>query len=179
MGDLRVTIWLISDTHFGHYNIVEYCQRVSPRQGVLWHTAEEMDEELVERWNAVVRPSDHVWHLGDVAMRRPALKVVERLHGHKRLVWGNHDIFDYKSYAEVGFKKMAGVRVFSAHNPRLICTHIPIHPDSLGRHINIHGHTHNKPPFGPQYVNVSVEVINYQPISLEQAVAQAQQQMAA
>lgn len=46
-----MTIWLISDTHFGHENIIGYCGRP-------FANAAEMDEAMIERWNATVKPSD-------------------------------------------------------------------------------------------------------------------------
>lgn len=161
----RVRIFLTSDTHLSHGNIIDYCNRP-------FASAEEMDEALIANWNDAVRPDDHVWHLGDVAMRRTALQLIRRLNGHKRLVLGNHDIFDYKDYVAAGFQKLAALRVFN-HIPRIICSHIPIHPDSLGGNINIHGHTHNNPSPAGRYVNVCVEQTNYRPITLEEAVARA------
>ena len=61
-----------------------------------WDNAEEMDEALVERFNKVVGPKDKVYFLGDVAMRKPGLQVVNRLNGDLVLIKGNHDIFDLK-----------------------------------------------------------------------------------
>lgn len=55
-------IWLVSDTHFNHSNIIKYCNR--PYQSV-----SEMDWDMVEKWNSVVKPNDHVYHLGDVYMK--------------------------------------------------------------------------------------------------------------
>lgn len=154
-----MTLFLISDTHFSHANIIRYANRP-------FSSPEEMDEELIRRWNSVVRPSDHVYHLGDVAMRRSHLQIIKRLNGHKRLVWGNHDIYDWKSYREVGFEKCVGIRVID----NCILTHIPIHPESLARFtMNIHGHTHtNGSPRG-RYLSVCCEMIHYTPISLEEA----------
>lgn len=152
-----MTIFLISDTHFGHENIIGYCGRP-------FASAAEMDEALVDRWNAVVRPSDHVYHLGDVAMKKPHLDIVKRLNGHKRLVFGNHDIFEAKHYLAAGFEKVMGMRVLDG----LIFTHIPIHPGSMGRfRANVHGHVHNSESLALPYINVSVEVIDYTPVALD------------
>ena len=154
-------IWLVSDTHFGHANIITYCSRP-------FSCVEEMDEAMVERWNRVVRPQDHVYHLGDVAMKADRLGIVKRLHEHKRLVRGNHDIFKTKQYLAAGFDEIHGVRVLNG----LVMTHIPIHPASLGRFVgNVHGHIHNNDggDYGPRYLNVSVEMIDYAPITLEDA----------
>lgn len=156
-----MTIWLISDTHFGHENIIGYCGRP-------FATAAEMDERMVEYWNSVVRPSDKVYHLGDVAMRKEHLAIVKRLHGKKRLIRGNHDIFDTKDYLNAGFQEILGVRVL-AH---ALLSHFPVHPESMGRYVgNIHGHIHEKASPAGNYLNVSVERIGYTPISLEDAIA--------
>lgn len=156
-----MTIWLISDTHFGHENIIGYCGRP-------FANAAEMDEAMVERWNRVVRPTDKVYHLGDVAMRKLHLAIVKRLHGKKRLVRGNHDIFDTKDYLAAGFQEVLGVRVLA----NVLFSHFPVHPESLGRYLgNVHGHIHEKPSPAGKYLNVSVERIGYTPITLEDVVA--------
>lgn len=150
-------IFVISDTHFSHENIIRYCGRP-------FSCAEEMDEAMVDRWNATVRPQDHVYHLGDVAMKRAQLGIVKRLSGHKRLVFGNHDIYDAKDYLAVGFQKLCGMRVLDG----MILTHVPIHPGSMGRFTgNVHGHVHNNHALAHPYLNVSVEVIDYRPVALE------------
>jgi calcineurin-like phosphoesterase family protein len=93
---------------------------------------------------------------------------VKRLNGHKRLVRGNHDIFKTKDYLQAGFDEIYGVRSFDS----MILSHIPLHPRSIKKGwTNVHGHLHlNVEQFGwgPQYFNVSVEQINYTPISLEE-----------
>lgn len=157
-----MTIWLISDTHFGHENIIGYCGRP-------FACAAEMDEAIVKRWNEVVKPSDHVYHLGDVAMRKPDLATVKRLNGKKRLVMGNHDIFEVKDYLAAGFQKVMAVRVLD----NVLLSHFPVHPGSLGRFRgNAHGHIHEKPsPAGP-YLNLCVERTNYTPVTLEDVVKQ-------
>lgn len=153
-------IFVVSDTHFGHANIIDYCGRP-------FASVEEMDEAMVERWNATVKPSDHVYHLGDVAMRKPNLDIVKRLNGHKRLVFGNHDIFEAKHYLAAGFEKVMGMRVLNG----AILTHVPIHPGSLGRFIgNIHGHVHASMALAHPYANVCVEVTGYRPVPLELVV---------
>lgn len=160
-------IWLISDTHFGHANILTF----SGPKGLIrpgFGSSEEMDELMVQRWNEVVRPSDHVYHLGDVAMKKKDLAIVQRLNGKKRLVMGNHDIYEVKEYLAVGFQKVCGIRVMA----NLVLSHIPIHPLNMGRFRgNIHGHIHeNDSPDGP-YLNVCVEKLDYRPITLEEAQA--------
>lgn len=156
-------LFVISDTHFGHENIIGYCGRP-------FSCAAEMDEAIVDRWNATVRPQDHVYHLGDVAMKKPHLEIVKRLNGHKRLIPGNHDIFEAEVYLRY-FEKVCGMRVLDG----MLLTHIPIHAGSLGRFkANIHGHIHNADSLPLPYVNVSVEVTDYRPLALEEVKQRAQ-----
>jgi calcineurin-like phosphoesterase family protein len=160
-----MTIFFISDTHFGHANIIKYSQRP-------FTSVEEMNEVMVQRWNTVVRPGDHVYHLGDVAFNRPSLQIVRRLVGKKRLILGNHDQERMQDYAAVGFQKIMGARVFGG----VLFTHYPVHPMSAGDNGNdlvkikgnAHGHIHERSaPVGP-YVNLSVEWTDYNPVSLEE-----------
>lgn len=160
-----MTIWFISDTHFGHDNIIGYCGRP-------FTSASEMDEVMVERWNATVRPSDKVYHLGDVAMRREHLATVKRLHGKKRLIRGNHDIFSTSDYLACGFQEVLGVRVLA----NVLFSHFPVHPGSLGRFLaNAHGHIHQQPSPEGAYVNLCVEWTEYRPVTLEEVVDSARQ----
>jgi calcineurin-like phosphoesterase family protein len=157
-------IYIVSDTHFGHGGILSFKREDgSPVRN--FSCAEEMDECMVNSWNLVVRPQDHVYHLGDVAMKRTEISTVSRCNGHKRLVRGNHDVFRTKDYLPY-FEEIYGIRVLD----NMIFTHIPIHPESLGRfRANIHGHVHALPQghFGPKYYNVCVEALGYVPVSLE------------
>ena len=159
-----MTLWLIADTHFGHANVLTFGGRDGGLIRPGFGSVEEMDETMVDRWNAVVRQSDHVYHLGDVAMRREHLRTLTRLNGHLRLVRGNHDVFKTRFYLPY-FDEIYGSRVLD----NCIMTHIPIHPDSMGRFkVNIHGHTHANPsPAGP-YVSVCVERTDYRPVTFEE-----------
>lgn len=156
-------IFLISDTHFGHKNI---CLFNAPDGGPLrpWNEPDEMDEAMIERWNKVVRPKDVVYHLGDVVINRRCLSTVSKLNGDKRLVLGNHDIFDHGDYLPY-FKRLHG----SHKLDDLLLTHIPVHEDSIAHWVkcNVHGHIHASDIHNPKYFNVSVEMIDYTPISLE------------
>lgn len=82
--------YLTADTHFGHPLVIS--EKVQARRP--FASIQEHDETLVALWNAVVRPTDTVWHLGDFAHKCAeayALKVFRRLNGRKLLVRGNHD----------------------------------------------------------------------------------------
>ena len=79
-------IWFTSDTHFSHANIIKYCHRP-------FASVEEMDEQLVSRWNAAVGPNDTVYHLGDFAVGdgKRFAKRVSRLNGRIKILPGSHD----------------------------------------------------------------------------------------
>lgn len=181
-----MTIWLISDTHFSHEHMCSQFKLADGSPARKFASAKEMDETIIENWNSKVRPSDHVYHLGDLSMARGSLPgkrladILKRLNGHKRLVLGNHDAMPAKWYLANGFEKLFGVRVID----RLVLTHIPIAPWCLGRFkANVHGHVHTNAPkvywetythsdsglvIPVFYVNLSVEAIDYTPVSLEE-----------
>ena len=55
------TIFLTSDTHFGHWGVCKFLRSDGTKLRP-WNTPEEMDEALVANWNAVVKPTDKVYH---------------------------------------------------------------------------------------------------------------------
>ena len=79
-------IWLTSDSHFGHKNIIEYSKRP-------FVSVEEMTEKLIANWNSVVQPEDEIYHLGDIFLcKKPeAEAILKRLQGKIHLIRGNHD----------------------------------------------------------------------------------------
>lgn len=81
-----MTIFFTSDTHFGHERILTLANRP-------FADVEEMNAEIIRRWNNTVNPEDTVYHLGDVALGKIAesLPLVGQLNGRKILVVGNHD----------------------------------------------------------------------------------------
>ena len=132
------SVFLVSDTHFGHKGVCHFTRNDGVTKLRPFDTPEEMDEFMVEAWNAKVRPNDKVYHLGDVVINRRALKIMSRLNGDKVLIRGNHDIFPDTEYREY-FRELRAYHVMNG----MILSHIPVHPESLGRFgVNIHGHTH-------------------------------------
>ena len=129
--------FLISDTHFGHAGVCKFLREDGSKLRP-WDDPAEMDEEMIRRWNDRVRPSDKVYHLGDVVINRKALPTLHRLNGDKVLIRGNHDIFrddEYRRY----FRELRAYHVLNG----MILSHIPVHEASLGRFgVNIHGHLH-------------------------------------
>ena len=143
--------FVISDTHFGHNNIIKYANRP-------WTNTWEMDEEMVMLWNYTVRPEDKVYHLGDVTLGKKNLSIINSLNGHKTLIAGNHDIYNTKEYLKY-FDNVRACKEFNGY----IITHIPVHPNQKARYKgNIHGHMHEKVLEDPWYFSACVEqVINF------------------
>ena len=173
-----MTIFFTSDTHFDHANILTF-QRADGTPLRPFANVDEMNETLIARWNEVVRPSDHIYHLGDVTMARGKAtthidQIMRRLNGHKRICLGNHDQLASRWYFE-HFEKVKAYNVLDG----LLFTHIPIHPESLGRfRANVHGHLHaNRVMASPhhpdqRYLSVCVEHTDYRPVSLEELKTQ-------
>ena len=66
------SVFLVSDTHFGHAGVCHFIRNDGVTKLRPWTDPDEMDEEMVKRWNETVRPNDKVYHLGDVVINRKA-----------------------------------------------------------------------------------------------------------
>lgn len=170
-------IWVISDTHFGHANIIKYCDRP-------FANTAEMDEMMFDNWNQTVKDGDIVYHLGDVYFGGNEYaegwnKKFKKLPGRKRLILGNHDEGKDK-YLQDAFQKISMWRMFPEFG--LLLTHVPVHESNIGVRVaenedevgdqirvlhNVHGHIHQNPSPNENYTNMSVEWINYTPVNLE------------
>ncbi len=155
-------IFVTSDTHFNHANIIKYCNRP-------FSSTKEMNEELIRRWNAKVSKNDIVIHLGDFAFGRnwESIKDIRnKLNGIIILVVGNHD---YNKAYQLG---KAGIIIArgSLQIKSLILTHEPMAIKDIPEgFINVHGHIHQREsPLGNRGINVSTEKTDYSPILLNE-----------
>jgi calcineurin-like phosphoesterase family protein len=183
----KPTIRFISDLHLGHKNIYKFTSSVDPSRCMReFDSMEECEKVMVENYNKVVRDEDIVYFLGDIwfdLKHADVLRLMKK--GSKRLVMGNHDnkrdVTNYRKY----FDKVHGVLYLN--KLKAIVSHIPIHPTFLKHeeysgtsrfNYNIHGHCHDSYVMTQgrggklikdfRYINVSVEAINYTPISVEE-----------
>jgi calcineurin-like phosphoesterase family protein len=182
--------WFTADTHFGHANIIRYCDRP-------FGSVEQMRAELVRRWNDVVADGDRVLVLGDFGLGRidETLQVLGELNGAKDLIVGNHDRpFDpdprrraewTTRYLKAGFRSVTNGTVgftLTGGHPVLI-GHFPYAGDSLdqdrfadqrpydtGLPI-VHGHVHTAWRLTGRQLNVGVDVHDYAPVSEQDVVA--------
>ena len=176
-------VFLVSDTHFGHAGVCRFLRDDGTKLRP-WDNPDEMDEEMVKRWNDRVRPNDKVYHLGDVVINRKALNILYRLNGDKVLIKGNHDIFRLEEYTP-HFRDIRGYHVMNG----MILSHIPVHESNLYRFgTNIHGHLHSNrvmmqpvgkygvPVVDPRYFNACVEQHDFAPVLFEDVIKQIKEQ---
>lgn len=155
-----IETYVIGDSHFGHKNIIKFDSTRPYRQ---FETIEEHDEELIKRWNSVVKKNDNVFHLGDFCFGKKNIEIAGRLNGNKRLVLGNHDVYPAAEYLKY-FSRIFGAIEYK----KCILTHIPVHTSQFERFkLNIHGHLHAYYISDERYVNVSCEQIDLTPISFD------------
>lgn len=158
--------WVIADPHFGHRGVCQFLGKDGAKLRP-WDSPDEMDRDMSERWNAIVEDQDRIYVMGDVAINRRCLQIFNSLKGRKALIKGNHDIFKMRDYAPY-FDDIRAYVVGKFEERKYILSHIPLHPDSVGRFgINIHGHLHDRSIDDPRYICVSAEQTGYAPRLLQ------------
>lgn len=171
-------IYLISDTHFGHINIMVYENR--PFENV-----DQMDRTIIQNWNKIISKRDTVYFLGDFSFYNFNLtqETFLKLNGIKHLIMGNHD----RSHTRTWWKRI-GFDIVSKnptilYKEKLILSHEPFNACEIPEgFINIHGHIHSQKltyervilgltakdfDLGKKYFNVSADVLGFTPISLD------------
>ena len=160
--------YFISDLHFGHYNIIRYCNRP-------FSCVEEMDEQIIERWNKKVKPEDTVYILGDLALSKSKLQLVGRLKGKKHLIIGNHDYHNLSDVEELNcFETISYMKVIQLDGKTLTLCHFPTY-SFIGDFL-IYGHVHNNEKDQSWQdvrkkstcLNAGIEVNGYVPVSFEE-----------
>ncbi len=155
--------FIIADTHFGHENIIKYCQRP-------FTNVEQMDRVMIHNWNEVVSDNDLVYHLGDFALANGnrVIELIERLNGEIILIRGNHDRSGTARFLSYGFKEVHKRLDIGKY----ILTHVPLPILPEGK-VNIHGHVHGgirSDAIG--YICCSVEIIGYRPTLFDFSAAE-------
>lgn len=155
------TTWLYSDPHFGHHKMAcvfedEHGQKIRP-----FKDAAHQDMVLWTNWKLTVGPKDKIYVLGDVAIPKKSLVMLEDLPGDKVLIMGNHDVHGWKAYT----KYFRDIRAYHVMD-KCVLSHVPLSKANGSRwRANIHGHTHQNLLPDPWYVNVCVEHTQYAPIA--------------
>lgn len=183
-------IFFTSDLHFGHANIIKFDNRP-------FSSVEEMDKELIHRWNDKVAKGDLVYVLGDLIWKSKnndeAAKLIESLNGQIILIKGNHDRFLDNSKiknALSGVKDYDDIRVKLADgtDKRCILSHyfIPMYNGHRSGAIHLHGHSHtteeaklelkiakelNEQGMKNEIYNVGCMYWDYAPVTLDEILA--------
>jgi len=187
-------IYFTSDLHLGHENAIRFDQRP-------FNSVEEMDAELVRRWNAKVTTEDTVYVLGDLFWKTrndDAPELIKSLNGKIILIKGNHDSFLHNSKA---VDRLEGVRDYDdicvtladGTPKRCILSHyfIPMYAGHRYGAIHLHGHSHiseeatiefeiaeklNMQGFKNEIYNVGCMYWNYEPVTLDEILLKGNQQ---
>lgn len=170
----RKRIWIASDPHLFHANILTFRGDDGALIRPGFANVEEMNAQILEGWNAKVKPGDIGYWLGDMTFGNDDgfKRLWPKFAGSKRLVLGNHD--DVRFLSSGGFfKKVATERKFGEYG--IFFSHRPVHSSGLEVNgqimLNVHGHIHERPsPPGP-YFNACPEAIGYAPIEIEELIA--------
>lgn len=160
-----------SDTHFGHANIIRFCDRP-------YRDVHHMDEELVKNWNRAVPPGTVVFHLGDFGFKGSQAKLITlhaRLNGRIILIRGNHDHEKTLGmFSEV--HDLAQVTV--AGQPIVMCHYaMKVWPGSHHGAWHIYGHSHGTlpPDWDRKACDIGVDSWNYAPVRFDHLAAEMRQ----
>jgi calcineurin-like phosphoesterase family protein len=153
-----MAIFFTADEHYGHTKIMQYCKRP-------FDSIEEMDETIIERHNAVVRPKDTVYHLGDFSFWNHG-KYLDRLKGKHILILGNHDRLKntkegWLEVHQVMRLKWQGKVLWLSHYPHLVW------PQSHYGSWHLFGHVHGSLQGVGLSMDVGVDANDYRPVSIE------------
>lgn len=155
-------IFLTSDPHFGHHNILKYCNR--PFKDVI-----EMDNVLIDNWNSVVSKYDQIYILGDFTFSRNPETYFNKLNGEKFLIKGNHDSREtynlkWGFVKDTYMLKYKDITAWLSHYPHRSW------PKSFHGAFHFYGHCHNNLPAFGKSCDVGVDAWNYTPVEIEKLI---------
>jgi calcineurin-like phosphoesterase family protein len=161
-------IWFASDHHLFHRNILTF----RDDDGKLVRKFDDIDQHndcILTKHNEQVKENDIVYFMGDLTFSYgdDFKSFFAKFKGRKRLLVGNHD--DVKKLVPF-FQKIQIWRVFKDKDivyPFTV-THVPIDTKSIKGFFNVHGHIHQNKSPTPSHINLSMEAINYTPVSLDE-----------
>lgn len=168
--------FIISDTHWGHGNILKLCNRP-------FADVHQMNKVLLQNWLETVSDEDTIYHLGDVFWSRQVGNIImPKLTGKIIFLIGNHDkvlinmMKNFPQHTYVG--SFRGKHIVEEGQMRILSpvvaflSHRPQSSEIWSKHgrYHFHGHTHDKLPSEGKRFNVSVEQINYKPIEITELI---------
>ena len=155
-------IFLISDIHFNHENIIRYCNRP-------FRNVEKMNQIIIDRWNSTVKNDDTVYFMGDLTLEKDKLDYwLGKLNGRIKFIRGNHDKGAITEATELPEKYPL---VYKGN--RFLLMHDPFRPANWDGWM-IHGDKHNNNledfPFmnhEKKTINICSELVGYTPIPID------------
>jgi len=157
-------VWFISDTHFRHFNNLEYSKRP-------FTTISEHDDALIGNWNSVVRRGDMVYHLGDFGMGTPEqlYPIARRLNGEIHLILGNHDHRNLSGKYRDVFASVKDIRIVKNGSEQIVLCHycMRVWPSKHHDAWHLFGHSHGQLKGIPEWeacFDVGVDSWNYTPV---------------
>lgn len=160
-----MSTFFTADTHFGHANILRYCERTRPFKDL-----SHMHEVLISNWNAIVRPADTVYHLGDFGLGPAVTLARKRLNGTIRLITGNHDKIRLEDACM--FRSIDALKLVDVDGQRIVLCHYAMRTwqfQSKGAW-QLYGHSHGNLADDPNTLScdVGVDCWNMAPVSMAQ-----------
>ena len=117
-----MAIWVTSDWHFGHDR-----EFIWKARG--FASTEDMNEYIIASHNAVVKPDDEVYVLGDLMLGDSAkgIECIKRMNGRLHIVRGNHDTNKrWEAYSELpNVTEMENVILLKYQKHHLYLSHYP------------------------------------------------------
>lgn len=163
-----------SDLHLGHANIIRHCNRP-------FESVEEMDEVILQRWNAKVNPADTVYILGDLMFRnsKPPEEYLAQMPGKKHFIVGNHDKAWMKKTDLGRWFGSVDMMLFTSDGLRkLTMCHYPMMSWPFSNHEGwmIYGHIHENTdmdywPLIDRYdrmLNAGVDINGFAPVTFDE-----------
>ena len=133
--------YYISDLHLGHANVIRF-------DGRPFENIEEMEAEIVRRWNERVTAKDTVYIIGDFCWMTGShwANIVRKFNGRKVLIRGNHDLKQISGELRKLFDDVTDYKEISDNGRRVSMCHFPIllynHSHSQNSYM-LCGHVHN------------------------------------
>lgn len=156
-------IWFTSDNHFGHINVIKYCNRP-------FETASEMDEAMISNWNERVKPGDTVYHLGDFSFHNTddTERIFKRLNGRIKLSRGNHD--KGRNIGTIRFDEVRDMYSLRLGTVNLVMCHYALRVWNRSHYgaIQLFGHSHGSLSCNSQQLDVGVDCWDFKPVNLDE-----------
>lgn len=171
-------IWFTSDLHLCHKNILKF-----EAENRKFDTVDEMHEEIIRRWNAVVEDDDLVYILGDVSFGKvtKTSELLGQLNGRKRLLRGNHDtLVNHHNFVK-HFEWIKDYYEMKLEDGRsIVLMHYPIQEwnGRMNGCLHFYGHVHDDHRGQRQHIpgsfHVGMDTNNLTPVLLEDAIKQVE-----